>query len=231
MAGASLNSLRQRLGVEIPDGLLTESLTHRSYAYENGNLRPNERLEFLGDAVLGIVITDELFHRNPDLPEGQLAKMRAAVVNSRALADVARELDLGTYILLGKGERTTGGRDKKSILADSLEAVFGAAYLAQGIGAASELILRLMGPLLGETAHMGAGLDWKTSLQELTSRMGLGVPEYVVSEEGPDHDKTFTATVRLSDGDHGSGTGGSKKVAEQKAARRTFQELAGEGDG
>jgi ribonuclease-3 len=157
--------------------------------------------------------------------------MRSAVVNARALADVARTLELGSYLLLGKGENATGGRDKTSILADSLEAVFGAAYLAGGLGAASDLILRLMEPVLANTAGLGAGLDWKTSLQELTSTLGLGVPEYVVSETGPDHEKTFTAVVRLADGDHGRGGGSSKKVAEQEAARLTFRALAADSGG
>lgn len=226
MSDAALAVLRERLAVEIPDALLRESMTHRSFAYENGNLRPNERLEFLGDAVLGIVITDELFRTHPDAPEGQLAKMRAATVNAGALAEVARRLGLGEFLLLGKGENATGGRDKKSILADSLEAVFGASYLAVGLPITSELVLRLMGPVLAATAQMGAGLDWKTSLQELTARLGLGVPEYVVTEAGPDHDKKFTATVRLNDGDHGRGTGSSKKTAEQEAARATFEGIS-----
>jgi ribonuclease-3 len=231
MAGSSLDGLRGRLGLHIPDDLLTESVTHRSYAYENGNLRPNERLEFLGDAVLGVIVTDELFRRYPDLPEGRLAKMRAAIVNARSLAGIARDLGLGEYLLLGNGENATGGRQKQSILADAREAVLGAAYLAGGIESAGPLILRLTAPLLQSTAEMGAGLDWKTSLQELTSRLGLGVPEYVTTEEGPDHAKSFTATVRLSDGDHGSGTGTSKKVAEQQAAMRTFEALDPEGGG
>jgi ribonuclease-3 len=227
VAAADLDELRSRLGVAVPDDVLLESLTHRSYAYENGALRPNERLEFLGDAVLGVVVTDALYHRHPDLAEGHLAKMRAATVNSRALADVARGIGLGEFLRLGKGENATGGRDKTSILADALEAVFGAVYVSAGLPAATGLILRIMDPLLARTAELGAGLDWKTSLQELTARLGLGVPEYIIRESGPDHDKTFVALVRLSDGDHGSGTGNSKKVAEQHAARHTFEGLVG----
>lgn len=214
-----------RLGVEIPDDLLAECLTHRSYAYEQGGLRPNERLEFLGDAVLGIVITDALFRRNPDLPEGRLAKMRAAMVSAKALADIARAIDLGDYIRLGKGENATGGRDKTSILSDGLEAVFGAIYLAQGLDKATEVIHRLMDPLLAATEELDAELDWKTSLQELTSERALGVPQYVVTETGPDHNKEFTARVKLSDGLHGHGRGATKKDAEQQAARTTFTEL------
>lgn len=221
------DGLCEQLDVTIRPDLLTESLTHRSYAYEHGGLRPNERLEFLGDAVLGIVITDALYHRNPDLPEGRLAKMRAAIVNARALADIARGLSLGSYLLLGKGENATGGRDKTSILADGLEAVLGAIYLTSGLEVTSRVIHALMDDLLEQTEHLDAELDWKTSLQELTSERGLGVPQYVVTESGPDHDKSFTAKVRLADGLHGFGQGSTKKDAEQQAARDTFVEITG----
>ncbi len=145
------------------------ALTHRSYAYENGGLPTNERLEFLGDSVLGLVVTDTLYRTHPDLPEGQLAKLRAAVVNSRALAEVGRGLELGSFIRLGRGEEGTGGRDKASILADTLEAVIGAVYLDQGLDAAGELVHRLFDPLIEKSSNLGAGLDWKTSLQELTA--------------------------------------------------------------
>lgn len=215
-----------RLGVDVPDDLLVQSLTHRSYAYEAGGLSHNERLEFLGDAVLGIVITDALFRRNPDLPEGRLAKMRAAMVSAKALADVARGIGLGDYLLLGKGENATGGREKTSILSDTLEAVFGAVYLAHGLDTATRVIHTLMDPLLTATETLDAELDWKTSLQELTSELGLGVPHYVVDESGPDHHKEFTARVRLSDGLHGHGRGATKKDAEQQAARTTFAEFS-----
>lgn len=214
-----------RLGVDLPDDLLEESLTHRSYAYEHGGLPQNERLEFLGDAVLGIVITEALFTRNPDLPEGRLAKMRAAMVSAKALAEVARGIELGSYLRLGKGENATGGRDKTSILSDSLEAVFGAIFLAQGLGKATEVIHGLMDPLLSATQELDAELDWKTSLQERSSALGLGVPQYVVEESGPDHHKSFTARVRLDDGMHGQGAGPTKKDAEQQAARTAYAEL------
>lgn len=168
------------LGVELDAELLNLALTHRSYAYENGGLQPNERLEFLGDAVLGLVITDRLYREHPDLPEGQLAKLRASVVNMHALASVSRELGdggLGEYLLLGRGEELTGGRDKASILADGLEAVLGAVYLQHGIEVARRVIHHLFDGLLTEAPQRGAGLDWKTSLQELTAAAGLGVPE------------------------------------------------------
>jgi ribonuclease-3 len=161
------------------------ALTHRSFAYEKGGLPTNERLEFLGDAVLGLVVTDHLYSVHPDLPEGQLAKLRAAVVNMNALADVARGIGLGDWLLVGRGEETTGGRDKASILADGLEALIGAVYLDRGLGEAAALIHRFFDDVMEESASRGASLDWKTSLQELTATQLLGVPEYVVTEVGP----------------------------------------------
>jgi ribonuclease III len=223
--------LELRLGLTVERGLLVRALTHRSYAYENGNLPTNERLEFLGDAVLGLVVTDALYRRHPDLPEGQLAKLRAAVVNMRALAEVARGLAVGRYILLGRGEETSGGRDKSSILADTVEALIGAAYLEHGIGTASDLVHRLVDGLLDASAELGAGLDWKTSLQELTATHGLGVPEYSVEEEGPDHAKTFHAVVKVGGVVRGRGSGRSKKEAEQQAAATAFATITAELDG
>ncbi|MEU6642373.1 ribonuclease III [Saccharomonospora sp. NPDC046836] len=219
------------LGVEFDAELLTLALTHRSYAYENGGLPPNERLEFLGDAVLGLVVTDHLYRRHPDLPEGQLAKLRASVVNMHALAGVARDLGeggLGAHLLLGKGEELTGGRDKASILADGLEAVIGATYLAHGIETARDLVHRLFGDLLAQAPLRGAGLDWKTSLQELTASAGLGVPEYKVEDTGPDHRKEFTAMVLVGGRDLGHGAGTTKKEAEQKAAESAWLALSAE---
>ncbi|MFI0722534.1 ribonuclease III [Streptomyces sp. NPDC021224] len=217
--------LEGRLGYRLEPALLVRALTHRSYAYENGGLPTNERLEFLGDSVLGLVVTDTLYRTHPDLPEGQLAKLRAAVVNSRALAGVSRGLDLGAFIRLGRGEEGTGGRDKASILADTLEAVIGAVYLDCGLDAASELVHRLFDPLIEESSNLGAGLDWKTSLQELTASESLGVPEYVVSESGPDHEKTFTAAARVGGVEYGTGTGRSKKEAEQQAAEAAWRSI------
>src|SRR6266545_1846621 len=187
----ALSVLEARLGYVIDRDLLERALTHRSYAYENGGLPTNERLEFLGDSVLGLVVTDTLFRTHPDLPEGQLAKLRAAVVNMRALADVGRGLDLGRFVRLGRGEEGTGGRDKSSILADTLEALIGAVYLDRGLTEASKLVHFLFDPVIERSARLGAGLDWKTSLQELTAAEELGVPEYHVAESGPDHQKTF----------------------------------------
>lgn len=221
--------LEERLGYELEPALLVRALTHRSFAYENGGLPTNERLEFLGDSVLGLVVTDTLFRGHPDLPEGQLAKLRAAVVNSRALAEVSRGLDLGAFIRLGRGEEGTGGRDKASILADTLEAVIGAVYLDKGLQAASELVHRLFDPLIEKSSNLGAGLDWKTSLQELTAARGLGVPEYLVSETGPDHEKTFTAAARVGGVTYGTGTGRSKKEAEQQAADTAWRAISATG--
>ncbi len=224
----SRQSLLDALGVELPEELLTLALTHRSYAYEHGGLPTNERLEFLGDAVLGLTITDELYHRYPDRPESYLAKLRSSVVNTQALADVARNLSeegLGVHLFLGRGEETSGGADKSSILADGMESLLGAIYLEHGIDTAREVILRFFGPLLDAAARLGAGLDWKTSLQELTAARGMGVPSYVVTSTGPDHEREFTAVVVVMDTEYGSGVGRSKKEAEQKAAAETWKAL------
>jgi ribonuclease III len=218
----SNDDLVESLGVRIAPSLLERALTHRSYAYENGNLPTNERLEFLGDAVLSLVVTDALYHRHPDLAEGRLAKLRAAVVNMRALAHVARTLGVGGHVLLGKGEEGSGGRDKSSILADTLEALIGAVYVEHGVDVASAFVRRLVDPLLTSSAALGAGLDWKTSLQELTAELSLGVPEYQVREEGPDHAKTFHAAVLVHGTVRGQGSGRSKKEAEQGAASAAF---------
>nr|WP_283134358.1 ribonuclease III [Rhizohabitans arisaemae] len=224
------------MSVKLDLKLLERALTHRSYAYENGGLPTNERLEFLGDSVLGLVVTDTLFREHPDLPEGQLAKLRAAVVNMRALADVARRLGAGRYIRLGRGEEGTGGRDKSSILADTLEAIIGAIYVDLGLEEASRVVHVLFDPVIDRSASLGAGLDWKTSLQELTAAEVMGVPDYHVDESGPDHAKSFTATVRVGGQVYGTGAGRSKKEAEQQAAEaawlaiRALRQSQGEGE-
>ena len=225
-AGGDPAELQRVLGVPIFPESLERALTHRSYAYENGNLPTNERLEFLGDSVLGLVVTDTLYNGYPNLPEGQLAKLRAAVVQMGALAEVARELNLGSFIRLGKGEEVTGGRDKPSILADTLEAVIGAVYIDCGLGEATALVHRLFDPVIKRAAQLGAGLDWKTSLQELTAVETLGVPEYQVSESGPDHQKSFRAEVRVGGQPLGSGAGRTKKAAEQQAAEAAWTAIS-----
>jgi ribonuclease-3 len=218
--------LRQALGDPVLDaGLLERALTHRSYAYENGGLPTNERLEFLGDSVLGVVVTETLYRSHPELSEGRLAKLRAAVVNARALADVARTIGLGEHVKLGRGEEITGGRKKASILSDTVEAVIGAVYLSGGFEVAGDVVHRLFDPLMAQAAGLGAGLDWKTSLQELCAEHTLGVPEYVIEDAGPDHAKTFTAQVRVSETMYGRGEGRSKKEAEQQAAETAYREL------
>jgi ribonuclease-3 len=220
--------LAAALGIDIDPDLLRRALTHRSYAYEHGGLPHNERLEFLGDAVLGIVVTESLYRGHPDLSEGKLAKLRASVVNMRALAGIARGIGpdgLGGYVLLGRGEEGTGGRDKASILADTLEALFGAIYLEVGLSGAGKVIHALFDDLLVDVATIGAGLDWKTSLQELTAERGLGVPEYVMSSSGPDHEKTFTAQASVAGELFAPSTGSSKKEAEQLAAETAWRSI------
>ncbi len=229
-AGRDPAELRHALGVPIMPKSLERALTHRSYAYENDNPPTNERLEFLGDSVLGLVVTDTLFRGYPNLPEGQLAKLRAAVVQMGALADVARELSLGAYVRLGRGEQVTGGRNKPSILADTLEAVIGAVYIDCGLDEASALVHRLFDPVIARSARLGAGLDWKTSLQELTAVKMLGVPDYQVEESGPDHQKSFRAVVRVGGQVLGSGQGRTKKAAEQQAAEAAWRVITAETD-
>lgn len=218
--GDGAAALIDQLGVDIDPELLVLALTHRSFAYENGGLPTNERLEFLGDAVLGVVVTDRLYRDHPDLPEGELAKMRASCVSQRALAAVARDIELGRYVLLGKGEIGTGGADKDSILCDTIEALFGAVYLSAGLDAARDVILRLVGPSLERAASAGDALDWKTALQEACAARGFEPPQYDVVGEGPDHERVFTATVIVDGKPVGTGTGTAKKHAEQAAAER-----------
>jgi ribonuclease-3 len=205
--------------------LLDRALTHRSWAFENGGVEPNERLEFLGDAVLGLVVTDEIFHAHPDEQEGRLAKVRSAAVKTESLADVARGLGLGDYVKLGRGESTSGGADKDSILADTLEAVIGAVYVDQGFASAYDLVERLFADRLAELADRGAALDYKTSLQELSAQRFEALPRYEVSDEGPDHAKTFQATVTVDGDVVGQGEGRNKKQAEQRAAREAYRVL------
>ncbi|WP_217428174.1 ribonuclease III [Microlunatus speluncae] len=207
----------------VPPELLDLALTHRSYAYEKGGLPTNERMEFLGDSVLSLVVTEHLYLTHPDLSEGQLAKLRSAVVRATTLAEVARELDLGAVVYLGRGEESTGGRDKSSILADTMEAVIGAVYLAHGVEAARVFVHHLFDDLMAEAATRGAGLDWKTSLQEIASLSSLGVPGYEITESGPDHAKSFEARVVLGEERFGPGAGRNKKEAEQNAASIAFE--------
>ncbi|MEH0109139.1 ribonuclease III [Tersicoccus sp. MR15.9] len=215
---SDLDWLQEQLGVTIDAGLLSLALTHRSYAYEHGGIPTNERLEFLGDSILGFAVTDFLFRENPDLSEGELAKLRSAVVSTRALANIARGLGVGDHIHLGQGEKMTNGRDKASILADTMEAIFGATYIDRGIEAARDLVMRLVGPLLTDAEALMASTDWKTSIQEYAALRQLSPVDYGVVGEGPDHARRFTATLTIAGEVYGVGRGHSKKEAEQEAA-------------
>lgn len=222
----TLEALDLALGVSFHDPELRQAaLTHRSFAFEQGLSVTNERLEFLGDSVLGLVVTDMAYAAYPDIPEGQLAKLRAAIVNMQALADVARSLRIGDVVLLGKGEEQSGGRDKASILADALEAVFGAVYLDRGLDAARELIDRLFRPRMEAYVRGEGDRDFKTILQELASQEMRSIPDYRVVERGPDHEKEFTATVQVAGEPLGTGVGRSKKEAEQQAAREAYARI------
>lgn len=221
--------IERALGVRFKDtGLRQMALTHRSYAFEQDSTVTNERLEFLGDAVLGLVVTDLAFARFPDMQEGDLAKLRAATVNMLTLADIARDLGLGQEILLGKGEELSGGRDKTSILADAMEGVLGAVYLDRGLGPTRALIERLFWPRMAAYARGEGDRDYKTGLQELAAQDVGTIPQYRVIEQGPDHAKEFSATVFIGGEAYGTGEGRSKKEAEQRAAREAYDRLMGE---
>jgi ribonuclease-3 len=232
VVAASPDALDRALGVSFRDATLrTTALTHRSYAFEQGLATNNERLEFLGDSVLGLVVTDLAYRIYPALPEGQLAKLRAAIVNMQALADVARALGIGELILLGKGEEQSGGHDKASILADALEAVFGAVYLDAGPEVARELIERLFRPRMEAYVRGEGDRDFKTILQELASQRLKALPSYDIDEDGPDHQKVFTAAVSVAGERLGAGSGRTKKEAEQQAAREAYETLHARGAG
>ena len=213
-----------------PD-LLKEALSHSSYANEHrsAHLNSNERLEFLGDSVLGFVTAEFLFRQHPDLPEGDLTRIRAALVCEQSLYEVARKLDLGRYLKLGRGEEAGGGRERTSILADATEAVFAAVYLDGGIGAASALIHRVLLEAEKEEAVEERRRDYKTALQELVQRQADQVLTYrMIGEQGPDHAKIFQAEVQLNGVPLGTGDGHSKKEAEQAAAKAALRKLGGE---
>jgi ribonuclease III len=210
--------------------LLVRAVSHRSWCAENAGQASNETLEFLGDAVLGLVVTDHIFRSYPDLSEGELAKVRASVVNSAALAEVACTIALGEAVMLGKGEDASGGRTKPSILADALEAVIGAVYIDTGWKAAADLVLDLLGDRIAEAASGPGGQDYKTRLQELAAQRFDELPSYRVVDEGPDHAKMFRAKVSLGGVVRGRGEGRSKKQAEQAAARDAWQVMR-EADG
>ena len=221
-------SLIEELDVPLDADLLDLALTHRSYAYEHGQIPTNERLEFLGDSVLGVIVTEYLYRSYPDHAEGQLAKLRASVVSAVSLAMVARTLNIGPMIKLGKGEISTGGSDKSSILADTTEALIGAVFLSGGREAAERLVHHIFDPLVDHAATLGAGLDWKTSLQEVAASLGLGPTVFDIEESGPDHDKRFAAWAVFGDRRFGPGKGHNKKHAEQEAAAAAYKALTAE---
>ena len=219
------SELFERLGVHITSETLERALTHRSYSYEHGSLPTNERLEFLGDSVLGFVVTDHIFSVFPDMPEGDLARRRAAIVSTRALAKVARRIGIGAFVKLGTGESRTGGADKDSILADTLEALIGAVYVDHGAVAAAALVHRHVVPLLAEPDLMRESTDWKTVVAEAASRHRLGAVEYVIEGMGPAHDPRYRATLRVGGRDFASAVAGSKKQAERDAAAESWPAL------
>ena len=224
---AGLAKLSRRIGYEFTDeSLLRRALAHRSWCAEVGGLPSNERLEFLGDAVLGWVIAEIAYRRHGDLAEGKLTDLRKSVVNATALAEVAEAIDLGDWLLLGKGEDSAGGRQKPSILSDAFEAVLGAVYLDGGVDAAKALVARLFSERLDVAAAHLDRLDHKTVLQELTARLYDTAPVYLLTESGPDHAKMFKATVLVAGEALGDGHGKSKKLAEQQAASLAFDTLS-----
>ena len=206
--------------------LLDQAMSHRSWCAENDNAASNERLEFLGDAVVGWAVAELVYRRYPDLPEGQLTNLRKAVVNAIALAEAARSIDLGLHLKLGRGEQSTAGQDKPSILSDAFEALVGAVFLDGGAGAAAGLVARLLGPRLDVAHEQLAVLDEKSRLQELVAARGEGAPLYTVRSHGPDHAQRFFATAVVEGVVLGTGEGSSKKAAERAAAAEACERIA-----
>ncbi|MFV8380459.1 ribonuclease III [Corynebacterium hindlerae] len=214
--------LLEKLGIELADEHLRLALTHRSFANENGMLPNNERLEFLGDAVLGLSVATQLYHQYPDRPESDISKMRASIVSRYGLADIAREIGLGQHILLGKGEDSTDGREKDSILADTTEALLGALYIQHGFEPARDVVLRLFKHKIDTASAVGLHQDWKTTLQEKVAEKRLPAPVYESEATGPEHEQIFTSHVLINGERKGTGTGTNKKLAEQQAAHQAF---------
>jgi len=221
-----LSDIQQRIAHTFRDAeLLERALTHKSYVNENKAPYHNERMEFLGDAVLGLVVSEYLMKSCPDSTEGDLSRLRAAVVSESSLAAVSREIGLGEYLLLGKGEELTGGRNKDSLLADCLEALIASIYLDAGIDAAEAFVMRFFEAVI-KSCSLGGSLDFKTGLQELCQERLKQLPEYrIVSETGPDHQKQFEIEVWIKGQLSGRGRGKSKKEAEQRAAREALEIL------
>ena len=226
----SLDELQRRIGIDVDSDLFLSALTHRSFSVENNDAPTYERLEFLGDAALGCVIAEFMYAEHPDAAESQLTPLRAAIINAGALADAARSLGLGAHVRLGKGELMSGGQEKSSILADVMEAVMGAVFVTHGFHVAREFILRVMDAQIAQAAALGAGLDWKTSLQELVVSLKQSPPVYEVDVEGPDHARLFTARAVVGGEVLGHGTGTSKRQAERIAAKQAYTTLQERGD-
>ena len=214
----NLAALGKSLGVEIDSKLLELALTHRSYSYENGRGPNNERLEFLGDAILGFLVTAHIHDHFVDLDEGELTKLKNAVVSAPALAKAAQDLDLGSHLLLGKGEIQTGGRDKQNLLADCFEAVLGAAFISNGMDAASAIVTTFILPMLSNPDEVLDSADPKTTLLELLQSANKPQPVYEITHEGPDHDRTFFATLSVDGKVLATADGRSRKLAETNAA-------------
>jgi ribonuclease III len=227
-----LSALTDRLGLSFEDlGVVAEAMSHRSWCAENPGHASYERLEFLGDAVLGWVTADVAFRRFPEMSEGQLTGIRKGVVNTLALAELAVELDIGPFIRLGKGEAAAAGSSKPSILADAMEALIGAIYLDRGSAIAYHFVEELVVARVVETAARLDELDFKTTLQELLAAAGMPSPLYDITEQGPDHQKRFFATVLVGGTALGTGEGSSKRSAEQGAAAAATRTLTSERDG
>ena len=221
--------LENRLGYRFDEpGQLELAVTHRSWCAEHDGGPSNERLEFLGDAVLGLVVADFLYQRFPDLPEGQMAKTRAAVVNAATLTDLAVDIELGGHLRLGKGEEGSGGRTKASIVSDALEAIIGAVYVDGGLESAREFVLAQLGDRIDEAANQPGARDYKTLLQESAVRDGLASPEYDVTQTGPHHNRLFRAAVRIGGDICGTGEGTTIKQAQRRAARVAWEARSGE---
>ena len=221
--------LENRLGYRFDEpGQLELAVTHRSWCAEHDGGPSNERLEFLGDAVLGLVVADFLYQRFPDLPEGQMAKTRAAVVNAATLTDLAVDIELGGHLRLGKGEEISGGRTKASIVSDALEAIIGAVYVDGGLESAREFVLAQLGDRIDEAASQPGARDYKTLLQESAVRDGLASPEYDVMQTGPHHNRLFRAAVRIGGAVCGTGEGTTIKQAQRRAARVAWEARCGE---
>lgn len=219
------NKLLSVLNIKIDIYMLRVALTHRSYAYEHGDLPNNERLEFLGDSILGFIVTENLYFNNPYLKEGDLAKLKSSLISADALSVVAKDLSLGEFIYLGRGERNTGGKHKKSILANTVEAIIGACYITNGINITKILILNFISLLEKKKNLLLINEDWKSNIQEIVANKQLGKIEYLIKDYGPDHSKIFKAKLMINKIYYGLGIGKSKKEAERQAAKNSLLKL------